>query len=50
MNNNDAIIQRIKGVPAQKGSLKDRYDPQNPNKPEANDNPAPVAAGECKAP
>ena len=38
MNNNDAIIQRIKGVPAQKNTLKDKFDPRNPNKPEANDN------------
>ena len=38
MNNNDAIIQRIKGVPAQKGEPMDKFDPRNPTKPEANDN------------
>lgn len=37
-NNNDAIIERIKGIPAQQGTLKDKYDPRNPNRHEANDN------------
>ena len=38
MNNNDAIIARIKGVPAQKETLESKFDPRNPNKLEANDN------------
>jgi hypothetical protein len=40
MKHNDAIIQRIKGIPAQRGSFKERFDPRNPNQLHANDNAA----------
>jgi hypothetical protein len=43
-NDNDLILERLRGVPMQKGTLKDKFDPRNPNKPEANDNAAPVMA------
>ena len=41
MNNNDAIIQRIKGIPAQKETLASKFDPCNPNL-STNDNSPPV--------
>lgn len=31
MNNNDAIIARIKGLPAQPGTKESEADPNNPN-------------------
>ncbi|CAA2139555.1 hypothetical protein [Hyphomicrobium sp. ghe19] len=40
MNSNDEILLRLRGVPAQKGDWKDKYDPKNPNKIAANDNDA----------
>lgn len=33
MNNNEAIIDRIKGVPAQSGTAESAADPLNPNIP-----------------
>lgn len=38
MNNNKDIIDRIKGVPMQKGTWRDKFDPRNPNVPQDNDN------------
>jgi hypothetical protein len=35
---NDAVLEIMRGVPMQEGTWKDRFDPRNPNKPEANDN------------
>jgi hypothetical protein len=36
MNNNEAIIARIKGIPAQKGTPESDADPRNPNISERN--------------
>lgn len=37
-NDNDLILERMRGVPMQKGAWKDKFHPQNPNRAEANDN------------
>lgn len=37
-NDNDLILERLRGVPMQKGTIWDRFDPRNPNKTWANDN------------
>ena len=42
MNHNDAILDRLRGIPMKKGTWKDKFDPTNPNKAEANDNEKPV--------
>lgn len=52
-NDNDLILERRRGVTMRKGRWEDKFHPQNPNRPEANDNEArepfiPPAA--CKHP
>jgi len=37
-NDNDLILERLRGIPMQKGTWRDKFDPQNPNVPNANDN------------
>ena len=37
-NNNDLILDRLRGLPLQKGTWMDKFDPRNPNVPQANDN------------
>jgi len=36
---NDLILDRLKGIPMQQGTWRDKFDPTNPNVPQANDNP-----------
>lgn len=40
-NDNDLILERLQGVPMQKGTWRDKFDPRNPNVPQANDNEKP---------
>jgi len=40
-NDNDLIIERMLGIPMQKGTWRDKFDPRNPNVPNANDNEPP---------
>ena len=37
-NDNDLILDRLKGVPMRKGTWRDKFDPSNPNRPNDNDN------------
>lgn len=37
-NDNDLILERMRGIPIQEGTWMDKFDPQNPNKYWANDN------------
>jgi hypothetical protein len=37
-NDNDLILERMRGIPIQKADWKDKFHPQNPNVPQANDN------------
>jgi hypothetical protein len=40
-NDNDLILERLRGIHMQKGTWRDKFDPQNPNVPQANDNVKP---------
>lgn len=47
---NDLILERMRGVPMQEGTLKDKFDPRNPNVPNANDNDQERACQKCGRP
>lgn len=37
-NDNDLILERMRGVPMREADWKDKFDPRNPNVPNSNDN------------
>ena len=46
-NDNDLILERLRGVPMQKGTWLDKFDHRNPNRPNANDD-EPSKGGDAK--
>lgn len=51
-NDNDLILEQLRGVPMQEADWKDKFDPRNPNLPNANDNKPkkrPFYGAECRS-
>lgn len=47
-NENERILDRMRGVPSRPADPADRFDPHHPSVPQANDNAGALKCGRCQ--